>query len=76
MSNDSSCALVTGGNGNLGRLVTARLLARGQQVISFDLPGTWGVADLESAGGGGQGRPRDRTRWRRSEDPRRSVGHP
>lgn len=33
-------ALITGGNGNLGRLVAEQLLARGQQVISFDLPGT------------------------------------
>lgn len=33
-------ALITGGNGNLGRLVAEQLLARGQRVVSFDLPGT------------------------------------
>ena len=33
-------ALITGGNGNLGRLVAARLEAQGVNVISFDLPGT------------------------------------
>lgn len=33
-------ALITGGNGNLGRLVAERLLANGQRVVSFDLPGT------------------------------------
>lgn len=33
-------ALITGGNGNLGRLVAARLEALGVKVISFDLPGT------------------------------------
>lgn len=42
-------ALITGGNGNLGRLVAERLLARGQQVVSFDLPGTTppAIADNE-----------------------------
>jgi threonine 3-dehydrogenase len=33
-------ALITGGNGNLGRLVANRLLAQGQTVITFDVPGT------------------------------------
>lgn len=33
-------ALITGGNGNLGRLVASRLEALGTQVVSFDLPGT------------------------------------
>jgi len=33
-------ALITGGNGNLGRLVAARLLERGTRVIKFDIPGT------------------------------------
>ncbi len=33
-------ALITGGNGNLGRLVAARLEALGTKVVSFDLPGT------------------------------------
>ena len=33
-------ALLTGGNGNLGRLVADRLRARGVAVIKFDLPGT------------------------------------
>jgi threonine 3-dehydrogenase len=33
-------ALITGGNGNLGRLVADRLLAQGQHVIKFDVPGT------------------------------------
>lgn len=33
-------ALITGGNGNLGRLVAERLLASGQHVIKFDLPGS------------------------------------
>ncbi len=33
-------ALITGGKGNLGRLVAARLEALGVKVISFDLPGT------------------------------------
>lgn len=34
--------LITGGNGNLGRLLAARFIADGTQVISFDLPGTTG----------------------------------
>lgn len=33
-------AFLTGGNGNLGRLVADRLRARGVKVIKFDLPGT------------------------------------
>ncbi len=33
-------ALITGGNGNLGRLVADRLLNQGQHVIKFDVPGT------------------------------------
>lgn len=40
MSKHRECALITGGNGNLGRLVAARLLEQGQQVVKFDLPGT------------------------------------
>ena len=35
--------LITGGNGNLGRLVAASLESSGTQVISFDLPGTLGA---------------------------------
>ena len=34
--------LITGGNGNLGRLVAERLEAQGTQVVSFDLPGSEG----------------------------------
>lgn len=33
-------ALLTGGNGNLGRLVGDQLLERGVRVIKFDIPGT------------------------------------
>lgn len=33
-------ALITGGNGNLGRLVAERLLHRGKRVVRFDVPGT------------------------------------
>lgn len=33
-------ALITGGNGNLGKLVAAQLLQRGVHVIKFDIPGT------------------------------------
>ena len=33
-------ALLTGGNGNLGRLVADRLLESGINVVKFDLPGT------------------------------------
>ena len=40
MSSRSECALITGGNGNLGRLVADKLLARGQTVVKFDLPGS------------------------------------
>jgi len=32
--------LITGGNGNIGRLVTARFQAQGIQVVSFDRPDT------------------------------------
>jgi len=32
--------LITGGNGNIGRLVAERLEARGVEVVSFDIPGT------------------------------------
>ncbi len=35
-------ALVTGGNGNLGRLVAQNLEAMGTRVVSFDLPGSEG----------------------------------
>ncbi len=34
--------LITGGNGNLGRLVATLLESRGSAVVSFDLPGTEG----------------------------------
>ena len=34
--------LITGGNGNLGRLVAERLEAQGTRVVSFDLPGSEG----------------------------------
>jgi len=40
MSNHPESALITGGNGNLGRLVADKLLARGQRVVKFDVPGT------------------------------------
>ncbi len=33
-------ALITGGNGNLGRLIASELLDRGVEVIKFDIPGT------------------------------------
>lgn len=33
-------ALLTGGNGNLGRLVADQLIERGVKVVKFDLPGT------------------------------------
>jgi len=33
-------ALLTGGNGNLGRLVASKLLKRGVNVVKFDIPGT------------------------------------
>ena len=35
--------LITGGNGNLGRLVATRLEAQGSRVVSFDLPGSEGA---------------------------------
>jgi len=40
MSNETGNVLITGGNGNLGRLVADQLLQRGQRVVKFDLPGT------------------------------------
>lgn len=40
MENEIKTALLTGGNGNLGRLVADKLLARGVRVIKFDIPGT------------------------------------
>ena len=40
MTSDIKTALLTGGNGNLGRLVGDQLLERGVQVIKFDIPGT------------------------------------
>jgi len=40
MESDIKTALLTGGNGNLGRLVAAQLLERGVRVIKFDIPGT------------------------------------
>lgn len=40
MTQSTETALITGGNGNLGHRVAERLLARGQKVIRFDLPGT------------------------------------
>lgn len=40
MGTKAESALITGGNGNLGRLVADKLLARGQQVVKFDIPGT------------------------------------
>lgn len=33
-------ALITGGNGNIGRLLSQRLVARGIDVVRFDLPGS------------------------------------
>ncbi len=38
--NPIQTALITGGNGNLGRLIADRLLADGKSVIRFDIPGT------------------------------------
>lgn len=35
--------LITGGNGNLGRLVAERLERQGARVVSFDLPGSAGA---------------------------------
>jgi len=40
MTNDIKTALITGGNGNLGRLVATQLLERGVKVVKFDIPGT------------------------------------
>ena len=40
MSNKPESVLITGGNGNPGRLVADKLLARGQRVVKFDIPGT------------------------------------
>lgn len=40
MNDKPGSALITGGNGNLGRLVADGLLAKGQHVITFDVPGT------------------------------------
>jgi len=40
MSDKPESVLITGGNGNLGRLVADKLLARGQRVVKFDIPGT------------------------------------
>lgn len=40
MTGGTQTALITGGNGNLGRRVAGRLRAQGQRVVRFDLPGT------------------------------------
>ncbi|MGI9317668.1 MAG: NAD-dependent epimerase/dehydratase family protein [bacterium] len=40
MRDPSNTVLITGGNGNLGRLISARLLAAGKCVIKFDIPDT------------------------------------
>ena len=40
MSDKTEKVLITGGNGNLGRLVAEQLVQRGQRVIKFDIPGT------------------------------------
>ncbi len=40
MSAKTGKVLITGGNGNLGRLVAEQLLNRGQSVVKFDIPGT------------------------------------
>ena len=40
MTDNPESVLITGGNGNLGRLVADKLLARGQSVVKFDIPGT------------------------------------
>ncbi len=40
--------LITGGNGNIGRLITAKLIAAGTRVISFDIPGTHSADGVEA----------------------------
>jgi threonine 3-dehydrogenase len=40
MNSPIKTALITGGNGNLGRLTADRLLARGVKVVKFDVPGS------------------------------------
>ena len=40
MASFPTTVLITGGNGNLGRLLAKQLLARGQTVIKFDIPGS------------------------------------
>ena len=40
MPNTITKAFITGGNGNLGRLVADQLLAKGIEVVKFDIPGT------------------------------------
>lgn len=40
MNNSIKKALITGGNGNIGRLVGEQLLSRGIEVVKFDIPGT------------------------------------
>ncbi|MBX2823358.1 MAG: NAD-dependent epimerase/dehydratase family protein [Gammaproteobacteria bacterium] len=40
MANTIKKALITGGNGNLGRLVADQLLAKNIEVVKFDIPGT------------------------------------
>lgn len=40
MTHAIKTALITGGNGNLGRLLADRLLDRGVVVVKFDVPGT------------------------------------
>ena len=44
--------LITGGNGNLGRLVADRFVAAGLEVISFDLPGTTPATGISANIGG------------------------
>jgi len=40
--------LITGGNGNLGRLVAGRLLQGGVRVVKFDIPGTEPAQTVEN----------------------------
>ena len=40
MGDKPESVLITGGNGNLGRLVADKLLARGQRIVKFDVAGT------------------------------------